>query len=326
MQLARHRHVQETTSPALNRVPTRESQRGEVHISPSHDSSFNYSRMSGTNPPGTGLREHEPREHEPREHEPREHEPREHEPREHEPLLGRQEDVVIGEDHSLAYNWIQGTAPLAQVGGLVLICMVWASVLTHKMIGFDGHPMLNSLGVLLVIEAILVLQPTGFYNMMQKKRAAYVHASLSALAAASFASALVIVIWHKQHFHIPHFESMHSKFGAATYALIVAQALVGFTQLFIPQIYGSEENAKKMYKYHRFFGYAVILPMLLVTIILATGTYYGASVLHLKTWAAVLAGIAIVAGIYPRVKISKLRGDRGANAADGADAPEEVTA
>ncbi|RPB20625.1 hypothetical protein L211DRAFT_791944, partial [Terfezia boudieri ATCC MYA-4762] len=245
---------------------------------------------------------------------------------EHEPLLGRPEDVVIGEDQSLAYNLIQGTAPLAQVGGLVLICMVWASVLTHKMIVFDGHPMLNSLGVLFVIEAILVLQPTGLFNMMQKKIAAYVHASLTALAVASFASALVIVIWNKQHFHIPHFESVHSKFGAATYGLIAAQALVGFTQLFIPKIYGSEENAKKMYKYHRFFGYAIILPMLLVTVILATGTYYGAHVLHLKTWAAVLAVIAIVAGIYPGVKVSKMRGDRGADAAEAADATEEVAA
>ena len=67
-----------------------------------------------------------------------------------------------------------------------------------------------------------------------------------------------------------------------------------------------------MYKYHRFFGYAIILPMLLVSVILSTKTYYGAHVLNIKTWATVLAGIAIVGGIYPRVKISKLRGYRAA--------------
>jgi len=180
------------------------------------------------------------------------------------------------------------------------------------MIIFDGHPMLNSLGVLLVIEAILILQPTGMYNMVQKKRAAYVHATLAVLATASFIAALVVVLWHKQHAHFPHLESIHSKVGAATYALIVVQALVGFTQLFTPQIYGGEDNAKKMYKYHRFFGYAIILPMLLASVILSTKTYYGAHVLNIKTWATVLAGIAIVAGIYPRVKISKLRGYRAA--------------
>lgn len=46
----------------------------------------------------------------------------------------------MSEDQSLAYNLIQGTAPLAQVGGLVLLGLVWASVFMHKPIVFDGHP------------------------------------------------------------------------------------------------------------------------------------------------------------------------------------------
>ncbi|KAF8421434.1 eukaryotic cytochrome b561-domain-containing protein [Tirmania nivea] len=263
--------------------------------------------MSGTTPSGTERTSPSGHHHQPEAN------------REHEPLLGRPEDVVRSEDQSLAYNLIQGTAPLAQVGGWVLLILVWASVLTHNMIFFDGHPMFNSLAILFAIEAVLVLQPTGMYNMVQKQRGAYAHATLAALAGASFLIALVIVIWHKQYSHFPHFESIHSKFGAATYALVVAQALVGVTQLFTPQIYGGEENAKKLYKYHRFFGYTIILPMLLVTVILATKTYYGGRVLHIKTWAVVLAEIAIVAGIYPRVKASKLRGNR-ANAADAAAA------
>ena len=45
----------------------------------------------------------------------------------------------MSEGQSLAYNLVQGTAPLAQVGGWVLFIIVWASVLTHKMIIFDGH-------------------------------------------------------------------------------------------------------------------------------------------------------------------------------------------
>lgn len=226
----------------------------------------------------------------------------------------------MGENQSLAHNLVQGTAALAQVGGLVLVILVWASVLTHPLIVFDGHPMLNSLAILFAIEAILVLQPTGLYDLVQKKRAAYVHATFVALAAACFFSALAIVIWHKEHHHIPHFESLHSKFGAATYTFIVLQALVGFTQFFVPQIYGGEENAKKVYKYHRTFGYAVILPLLLATVILATRTYYGGRVLHIRTWVVVLAGVAIVAGIYPRIKLSKLRGYRS-DAEDVAPAP-----
>jgi len=230
---------------------------------------------------------------------------------ENEPLLARPGDVLaMSEEQSLATNLIQGTAPLAQMGGFVLVLVVWASIFMHKMIIFDGHPMLNSLGILFAIEAVLVLQPTGLYNLVQKKRAAYIHATFVLLAAASFISAVAIVVWHKQHNHIHHLESIHSKFGLATYIIIVLQALVGFTQLFLPSLYGGEENAKKIYKYHRVFGYGVVLPLLLVTVILATKTTYGGHVLKIKTWAVVLASVAIVAGIYPRVKVSKLRGYR----------------
>lgn len=214
----------------------------------------------------------------------------------------------MSEQQSLSYNLLLGTAPLAQVGGLVLVVLVWTSAFMHSLIIFDGHPMLNSLAVLFAVQAILILQPTGMYNMVQKRRAAYLHATFVAFAAVCFLAALGIVLWHKQHSHIPHFETIHSKFGIATYALIIMQALIGFTQLFIPQIYGGEENAKAMFKYHRTAGYVVVLPMIAVTLILATRTYYGGHVLNLKTWAAVLASVAIVAGIYPRIKIAKLRG------------------
>lgn len=222
------------------------------------------------------------------------------------PLLGRPGDVTMSEEQSLSYNLLLGTAPLAQVGGLVLVVLVWASAIMHNLIVFDGHPMLNSLAVLLAVQAILILQPTGMYDMAKKRSAAYLHATFVAFAAVCFLAALAIVVWHKQNSHIPHFETLHSKFGIATYALIIIQALIGFTQLFIPQIYGGEDNAKAMFKYHRIAGYVIILPMIAVTFILATRTYYGGHVLNIKTWAVVLASVAIIAGIYPRIKLSKL--------------------
>lgn len=61
-----------------------------------------------------------------------------------------------------------------------------------------------------------------------------------------------------------------------------------------------------MYKYHRIVGYTIILPLLLVTVVLATRTNYGGRVLKIKTWAVVLAGVAVVLGIYSRIKVSKL--------------------
>ena len=89
---------------------------------------------------------------------------------------------------------------------------------------------------------------------------------------------------------------------------MLLQTLVGFTQLFTPQLYGGVPNAKKIYKYHRIFGYFVILPLLLITTIFATFTPYVAGVLKISTWPVVLACLAIVLGIYPGVKIAKLKG------------------
>ena len=41
--------------------------------------------------------------------------------------------------------------------------------------------MLNSLGILFAIEAVLVLQPTGLYNLVQKKRVGYSYNILSTI-------------------------------------------------------------------------------------------------------------------------------------------------
>lgn len=73
------------------------------------------------------------------------------------------------------YNFVQGTAALAQAGGFVLVAIVWASIFSHPVEIFDGHPLMNSLGILLVVQAILVLQPTGFYDPAQKKRVSSIH-------------------------------------------------------------------------------------------------------------------------------------------------------
>jgi len=236
--------------------------------------------------------------------------PNQHTTAEEEPLLGGAGGEGMTGGQSLACNFIRGTAALAQVGALVLVATVWASVFSHHMIIFDAHPMLNSLGILIMVEAVLVLQPTGFYDLVQKRKAAYVHATLTMLAVAAFATASTIVLWHKYHSHIGHFESAHAYLGATTYTLILLQALVGFTQLFTPQLYGGEEKAREIYKYHRIFGYVVILPLLLTTAVAATFTPYASHVLKISTWPVVLACLAIVFGIYRRINISKLKGHR----------------
>ncbi|KAH0605938.1 uncharacterized protein H6S33_004395 [Morchella sextelata] len=223
---------------------------------------------------------------------------------EQEPLLGRPGDVAQRDESWLARNLITGTAPLAQVGGVMLVVTVWGAVLSHKWMVFNLHPLLNSLGVFLSLQAILVLQPT--HTAHQKRRGTYVHATLNGLAALSFFTALVIVIWHKQHSGIPHFESVHAYLGITIYGLLFIQAFVGFTQFFAPRIYGGVDNAKKLYKYHRVSGYVILL-MYLVNVVLASRLPYGQKFIHLKTWGVVAAGVLVVIGAYPRIKKQKIQ-------------------
>lgn len=102
-----------------------------------------------------------------------------------------------------------------------------------------------------------------------------------------------------------HFVSPHAILGLLTYILILFQALVGGTAYFLPKLYGSEDKAKSLYKWHRLSGYAVLL-LLLATVIAATQTDYNKNVLHIKLWSVIVASILVVVGIVPRVKKQKL--------------------
>lgn len=93
--------------------------------------------------------------------------------------------------------------------------------------------------------------------------------------------------------------------GVTTYVLLVLQALVGFTQYFTPALYGGEENAKKVWKYHRLSGY-VIFVLMLATVAAATRTYYVEHFLHLQLWAVIVAAVVILLGVVPRIKKQKL--------------------
>ena len=125
------------------------------------------------------------------------------------------------------------------------------------------------------------------------------------MALGLFVAGLVIIELNKSRNNIPHFESPHAILGLATYGLLFIQALVGFTAYFVPQLYGGEDNAKGLYKYHRWSGY-VVFTMGLATVCAATQTTYNVGTLHIQLWATVVASILTLAGLLSRVKKAKL--------------------
>ncbi|KAA8900455.1 hypothetical protein FN846DRAFT_909282 [Sphaerosporella brunnea] len=239
-----------------------------------------------------------------REVSPRPSHEREHAPDEEEPLLGRPGDVTQRPSDLLLKNLILGTAPLAQVGGITLVAITWGGVFTHRLILFSAHPLLNSLGLLLGIQALLILQPT--HTAEQKRSGTLMHFLFWASALATFYAALVVVEVHKQRGGIGHFESPHAVLGIVIYVLLLIQAWVGVAQYFFPAVFGGVERAKRVYKYHRIAGYVLVL-LLLVNVVLATKTYYAGKVLGIRTWAAVVGSLLVVAGIAPRIKKQKIR-------------------
>ncbi|KIW05479.1 uncharacterized protein PV09_03363 [Verruconis gallopava] len=221
---------------------------------------------------------------------------------EQEPLLGRPGDVSQG-TQPIYNNLIIGTGVVAQAGIWILVAIVWAAIFSHELILFSAHPLLNSAGLLLIAQGALILQPT--HTPEQKKTGTYIHAALNDVGLAALLSGLVIIEVNKVKNGLPHFESPHAILGFVTYILLIVQALVGFTQYFVPQLYGGVDNAKKVWKYHRASGY-VVFTLGLATVSAATQTFYNQKVLDIKLWAVLVASIITLAGIIPRIKKQKL--------------------
>ncbi|KAI4278933.1 MAG: hypothetical protein LQ337_000635 [Flavoplaca oasis] len=222
---------------------------------------------------------------------------------EEEPLLGRAGDASQQEDQGLQFNFVIGTAVIAQVGIWILAATIWASVFVSPLALFSAHPLLNSAGILLTTQAILLLQPT--HTPKQKKQGANIHGILNLTSILTLIAALVVIEYNKIGHGGTHFESPHAILGLITYILFFLQAIVGIAQYYTPNVFGSVENAKSIYKYHRMSGY-VILILSFATIAAATQTDYNKNVLHIQLWAVVVASVITLIGVLPRIKKQKL--------------------
>ncbi|KAI9842408.1 MAG: hypothetical protein M1837_007153 [Sclerophora amabilis] len=220
-----------------------------------------------------------------------------------EPLLGRVGDASQQDGRGLQFNFLLGTAIVAQAGIWILAAVVWASVFNAPLMLFSAHPLLNSAGLLLVTQAILVLQPT--HTQKQKKQGTNVHATLNGLGVDALIAGLVIIEYNKIGHGGEHFKSPHAILGLITYILFFIQAIVGVTQYYTPSIYGGVGNAKRLYKYHRASGY-VILIVSFATVAAATQTTFAKGVLKLQLWPVIVASVITLAGILPRIKKQKL--------------------
>ncbi|KAK4986413.1 hypothetical protein LTR50_005319 [Elasticomyces elasticus] len=221
---------------------------------------------------------------------------------EDEPLLGRVGDASQQEGKPLYYNFIIGTAVIAQAGAWILAAIIWGSVFSHPLMLFSAHPLLNSAALLVLTQGILILQPT--HTKEQKKVGTWNHAALNEVALAAGVAGLVIIEYNKISHGGTHFVSTHAILGLTTYILLFVQAFVGATQYFVPALYGGEANAKKLYKYHRLSGY-VVLVLMMATVAAATQTDFNKNVMKIQLWAVLTASAITLIGVLPRIKKQK---------------------
>ncbi|KAI2784039.1 eukaryotic cytochrome b561-domain-containing protein [Daldinia loculata] len=221
-----------------------------------------------------------------------------------EPLLGHPGDVSQRDNAPIVKNLVIGTGVIAEVGGILLVASVWAAVfLNGPLILFSVHPLAQSLGLLVLIQSILVLQPT--HTGAQKQVGQKIHAGLNFLGIVTFGVGVISIEVNKSINNGPHFHSVHAYLGVIASFWLLAQYLVGFTMFAVPKLYGGEAQAKSIWKYHRSSGYVLLL-FLAATVASATQTDYNLDVLGVKLWATIVISLLIVVGVYPRIKKQKL--------------------
>lgn len=182
-----------------------------------------------------------------------------------------------------------------------MACLVQSRCCVH-LSAHTGVQLLNSAAILLQVQAALILQPTA--TPRQKLLGTRVHYSLQGISALSFIAALVIIEINKGDH--ARFTSIHSVLGLVTYIVIALQAVVGVIQYFFPiMILGSVDNGKRIYKYHRWSGYGLLV-LEMATVAAATQTDYNVNVLHIPLWGVLVAAILVVAGVGARIKKHKL--------------------
>ncbi|KAK4212188.1 cytochrome b ascorbate-dependent protein 3 [Rhypophila decipiens] len=223
---------------------------------------------------------------------------------EYEPLLGRPGDAIQRQDAPMINNLWLGTGWLAQIGAFFLVATTWSGVFSHPLLALvSPHPLLQSFGVFLLIQAILILQPTT--TPQAKLHGQRVHAGLQLLSFLIFLTGVTIIETNKHVNHMDHFHSVHGYLGTATVVLLVFQYTFGFFMWAVPSVFGGVERAKATWKYHRYGGYALLI-LVLATVISAVETDYNKGVLDIKMWAIGLSVGLILVGVFPRIQLFKL--------------------
>lgn len=220
-----------------------------------------------------------------------------------EKIAAEKKSITTSELVANLYN--SPSAIVAQLGIAVLGYEVFRALATTEVSPFTGHPLFNSLGVVLLLQGVMVVQPPP-KNPEIKTRLGYVHGVFNNLAASLFVLGSGFIFYNKAAYGASHYTTWHSWFGLTTYITLVTVALVGNCIYFFPnQVFGSVNKAKSFYKYHRQGGYLALI-LISTSIALATYSSYNQSTLHIPRGTVFVALAMIFGGLFARMDVKKM--------------------
>ncbi|PWN49574.1 hypothetical protein IE53DRAFT_388180 [Violaceomyces palustris] len=198
-----------------------------------------------------------------------------------------------------------------QALSLLFMALTWSLILSKFPLSnlplFGYHPLMQSLALVLLVQSILVLQPTS--TPSAKKSALNVHQILNLGLSLPIFTAGATIMWylHDQP-GTKHFISWHGTVGTVVVVWSWFQVLVGAASVwFDGKLLGGGAKAKAVWKWHRLSGY-VLLPLFFLTAILGiTETIWAkgnSSLLLRGAVAASLVGALVL--LLLRVRTSKL--------------------
>lgn len=145
---------------------------------------------------------------------------------------------------------------LAQLSSLGLLALLWLLVLTNVKLDplplFAFHPLLVSMGLYMLFQGMAALQKTRGQD--EKARGLLRHQILLGVLGVPLITVGVYIMWHLHSKPgAKHFISWHGLLGALLLLALWLQGLFGLAVVYSPRmIFGSENRAKAMYKYHRY--------------------------------------------------------------------------
>lgn len=196
-----------------------------------------------------------------------------------------------------------GVGWIAQISAIALACLVAIPIFEKPIALVSGHPLSQIIGVFTITQSILVLQPTRLPK--QKIDGQKWHALIHVISFLSFVAGITVIEYNKVHNGLEHFHSPHAYIGVIACAVLVLQYLVGITMWAVPALYGGVDNAKSVWKYHRWGGYLVLL-LLLASVISATRTDYVRDVLDIQIFGVSAVSTLLVFAIFARMSLKKL--------------------